>query len=74
MTAFGWLHEIKLDGYRMLVIRENERVRLLTRNGHDWTGRYPWIAEAALKNRVRQFMIDGDARRLWGQPRTFWRP
>jgi len=27
-----WIHEVKHDGYRMLVIRENERVRLLSRN------------------------------------------
>ncbi|WP_370990924.1 hypothetical protein [Bradyrhizobium sp. DN5] len=40
-----WIHEVKHDGYRMLVIRENERVRLLSRNGSDWTNRYPWIAE-----------------------------
>jgi len=30
-----WLHEIKHDGYRLLVHRESKRVRLLTRNGHD---------------------------------------
>jgi ATP-dependent DNA ligase len=30
-----WIHEVKHDGYRMLVIRENERVRLLSRNGSD---------------------------------------
>ena len=42
---------MKHDGYRMLVIRDNDRVRLLSRNGTDWTKRYPWIAEAALKNR-----------------------
>jgi ATP dependent DNA ligase domain len=30
-------------------------------NGFDWSGRYPWIAEAALKNRSRQFVIDGEA-------------
>jgi ATP-dependent DNA ligase len=56
-----WLHEIKLDGYRMLVIRENERVRLITKGGHDWTGRYPWIAESALRNRQKHFVIDGEA-------------
>jgi ATP-dependent DNA ligase len=32
-------------------------VRLITRGGHDWTKRYPWIVEAALKNRVRQFVL-----------------
>lgn len=56
-----WIHEIKYDGYRMLVIRENDRVRLLSRNGTDWTKRYPWIAEAALKNRQKHFVIDGEA-------------
>ncbi|MGY3506850.1 MULTISPECIES: ATP-dependent DNA ligase [unclassified Bradyrhizobium] len=40
-----WIHEVKHDGYRMLVIREPERVRLLSRNGTDWTKRYPLIAE-----------------------------
>jgi bifunctional non-homologous end joining protein LigD len=49
-----WIHEVKHDGYRMLVIRENDRVRLFSRNGSDWTKRYTWIAEAALKNRHRE--------------------
>jgi ATP-dependent DNA ligase len=34
---------------------------LLTRNGHDWTARYPLIVEAALKNRQTSFVIDGEA-------------
>ncbi|WP_346658332.1 hypothetical protein [Bradyrhizobium sp. 147] len=45
----------------MLVIREEDRVRLLSRNGTEWTKRYPWIAEAALKNRQKHFVIDGEA-------------
>jgi bifunctional non-homologous end joining protein LigD len=57
----GWLHEIKYDGYRVRLEREGDRVRLFSRNGHDWTGRYPWIVEAALKNRIKQFVIDGEA-------------
>jgi len=36
-------------------------VRLFTRNGHDWTDRYPLIAEAASKNRSSSFVIDGEA-------------
>jgi len=36
-------------------------VRLITRGGYDWTKRFPWIAEAALRNRHRQFVIDGEA-------------
>jgi ATP-dependent DNA ligase len=56
-----WIHEVKHDGYRMLVIRENERVRLFSKNGTDWTMRYPWIAGAALKNSQKHFVIDGEA-------------
>jgi ATP-dependent DNA ligase len=36
-------------------------VRLITRNGYNWTSRFPWIGEVALKNRIRQFVIDGEA-------------
>ena len=56
-----WIHEIKHDGYRVIVQREGKRVRLFTRNGHDWTDRYPLIVEAALKNRSSSFVIDGEA-------------
>jgi bifunctional non-homologous end joining protein LigD len=38
-----------------------QRVRLFTRNGHDWTSRYPRIVEAALKNRTDSFVLDGEA-------------
>jgi bifunctional non-homologous end joining protein LigD len=56
-----WLHEIKHDGYRLVVQREGKRVRLFTRNGHDWSDRYPLITEAALRNRNTSFVIDGEA-------------
>jgi len=45
----------------VIVQREGNRVRLFTRNGHDWSSRYPWIVEAAMKNRHSQFVIDGEA-------------
>ena len=56
-----WIHEIKHDGYRLIVQRDGERVRLWTRNGHDWSDRFPWIAEAALKTRQERFVLDGEA-------------
>ena len=56
-----WLHEIKYDGYRLRVERNGDRLRLITRNGYDWTKRYPWIVESGLKNRIKQFVIDGEA-------------
>jgi bifunctional non-homologous end joining protein LigD len=36
-------------------------VQLFTRNGHDWSDRYPRIVEAALRNRNSSFVIDGEA-------------
>jgi ATP-dependent DNA ligase len=56
-----WIHEIKHDGYRLIVQREGSRVRLFTRNGHDWTDRYPIIVEAAIRIRSASFVIDGEA-------------
>jgi bifunctional non-homologous end joining protein LigD len=56
----GWLHEIKHDGFRMLVRRDTAGVRLFTRNGHDWTGRFPLIARAAL-SLMGSCLIDGEA-------------
>ena len=60
-SAPEWFHEIKYDGYRLRVERDGDSVRLITRGGYDWTKCFPWIAEAALKNRRRQFVIDGEA-------------
>ena len=57
----AWLHEVKYDGYPLIVQREGNAVRLFSRNGNDWSGRYPWIVEAALKNKHSQFVIDGEA-------------
>jgi ATP dependent DNA ligase domain len=56
-----WFHEIKHDGYRLRVERDGDRVRLITRGGYEWSKRFPWIVEAALKNRRKQFVIDGEA-------------
>jgi ATP-dependent DNA ligase len=36
-------------------------LRLITFGGYDWTKRYPWIVEAALKNRQKRLVIDGEA-------------
>jgi bifunctional non-homologous end joining protein LigD len=57
----NWLHEVKYDGYRLRLERDGDRVRLVTRGGYNWTDRYPWIVESALKNRIKQFVIDGEA-------------
>jgi ATP-dependent DNA ligase len=57
----GWVHEVKHDGYRLIVRRDGETVRLFTRRGYDWTGRYPAIASAAAKISAQSFTLDGEA-------------
>jgi bifunctional non-homologous end joining protein LigD len=54
-----WLHEIKHDGFRLIVRRDGARVRLFTRNGYD-AARYPAIAAAAAALPARSFLIDGE--------------
>jgi bifunctional non-homologous end joining protein LigD len=55
-----WVHEIKHDGYRLIVRRDGE-ARLFTRRGHDWTDRYPAIASATAKLRAQSFTMDREA-------------
>ena len=56
-----WVHEIKHDGYRLIVRRDGDTVRLFTRRGYDRSGRYPAIARAAAKLRAKSFTMDGEA-------------
>jgi bifunctional non-homologous end joining protein LigD len=56
-----WVHEIKHDGYRLQVRREGNTVRLFTRNGYDWSARYPAIAVTAARLRAKSFTLDGEA-------------
>jgi bifunctional non-homologous end joining protein LigD len=60
-AGLGWVHEIKHDGYRLQVRRAGDAVRLFTRRGYDWSGRYPAIAATAAKLRAASFTLDGEA-------------
>ena len=55
-----WLHEIKYDGFRMHARLDRGKVRLLTRNGLDWTAKYPQIAAAVAALPARQAYLDGE--------------
>jgi ATP-dependent DNA ligase len=55
-----WLHEIKLDGYRMAVRIDKRRARLLTRTGLDWTAKYPAAIEALSKIKADAAYLDGE--------------
>jgi bifunctional non-homologous end joining protein LigD len=56
-----WIHEIKHDGYRLIVRKKDDRVRLFTRRGYDWTDRFPLIRDAVAALRQRALVLDGEA-------------
>jgi bifunctional non-homologous end joining protein LigD len=56
-----WAFEVKWDGYRLAIHIESKGVRIITRGGHDWTHRFPTIAEAASKLGVGTAILDGEA-------------
>jgi bifunctional non-homologous end joining protein LigD len=60
-SGADWVHEIKHDGYRLIVRRDGPTVRLYTRNAYDWTVRLPAIAAAAARIKAKSFTIDGEA-------------
>jgi ATP-dependent DNA ligase len=55
-----WVHEIKLDGFRMAARIDNGRVQLLTRTGLDWTNKYPSAIAALANVKVKTAYIDGE--------------
>ena len=55
------IHEIKHDGYRSQVVLGRGQARVFSRNGYDWTERYPFLVRAAMKLNCRSAIIDGEA-------------
>jgi ATP-dependent DNA ligase len=58
-----WLHEIKLNGYRVAARVDNGRVQLLTRTGLAWTDNYPSVIAALPNLNVKTAYLDGGT--LW---------
>ena len=56
-----WIHEIKHDGFRIVAMRDGDRVRLLTRKGIDLSRRFPMIVAVIAALPVRSCVIDGEA-------------
>jgi len=55
-----WLHEIKFDGYRMLCRIDSGEVRFISRNGNDWTSKFPELVQAASVLPVSNAILDGE--------------
>lgn len=66
----GWLHEIKYDGYRLQAAVSGAAVRLYTRTGLDWTGKFSQIAQALGALNLKDALIDGEAAVSDAQGRT----
>ena len=49
-----WLHELKFDGYRLLAFLADGEVRLRTRNGNDWTRKFPSLYASVAKLNASQ--------------------
>jgi bifunctional non-homologous end joining protein LigD len=56
-----WLHELKHDGFRLIITRDGDRVRLFTRRGYEWSHRFPRIIDQARRLKPGMFVIDAEA-------------
>jgi bifunctional non-homologous end joining protein LigD len=65
-TGERWVHEIKHDGFRIITRRVGKDVRLFTKQGADYSKRYPLVVEAINRLRVSSIVLDGEA--VWIGP------
>ena len=62
-----WIYELKFDGYRALVIKDEQQVELRSRKNKDLTGMYPGLAAAGSRLDADQAVMDGEIVALDGQ-------
>jgi bifunctional non-homologous end joining protein LigD len=55
-----WVYEVKFDGYRLLARVEKGKAKLVTRNGHDWSAKFPEIREALQALPMDAGWLDGE--------------
>jgi ATP-dependent DNA ligase len=56
----GWVYEEKVDGWRMVAIKIDGRVRLVSRNGHDLTRRFPELVNTLTRLNPPALILDGE--------------
>jgi ATP-dependent DNA ligase len=56
----NWLHQLKLDGYRMHARLDGGRAEILTRRGNDWTEKHPTIANTIAGLPAQNAYLDGE--------------
>jgi bifunctional non-homologous end joining protein LigD len=69
-TGPHWVHEIKYDGYRMLCRIADQKVRMFSRAGKDWTADFPTVVAALARLPVETAWLDGEVVVLDAQGRS----
>jgi bifunctional non-homologous end joining protein LigD len=59
-TNNEWIYEEKYDGYRILSFINDKQIRLISRNGHDWTKKFPTIVSELKKIKIQSAILDGE--------------
>lgn len=65
-----WLHEMKLDGYRIVAERRGRNVKLWSRRFNDWTAQFPTVAAAVAGLPAKSCVIDGEVAAVMPDGRT----
>jgi bifunctional non-homologous end joining protein LigD len=65
-----WVYELKYDGYRIVAHLDHGEVRLASRNGKEWTAKFPEIAGALAHVRARTAVLDGEVAAVAADGRT----
>lgn len=69
-AGVGWIHEIKLDGYRIGGAIEHGRIRLVSRRNLDWTAEFPTVRDALKRLKVKSALLDGEVAAVLPDGRT----
>ena len=56
----GWVWELKYDGYRVILRKSQDRIEILSRNGHDMSARFPEIRQILSRLPIRECVVDGE--------------
>lgn len=55
-----WIHEVKFDGYRLICMIKNKKIKLLTRNNLDWTDKFPFLVDELKNLPLKNGILDGE--------------
>ena len=69
-THGNWMYELKFDGIRLIVIKNDRKISLMSRNQNEQAKRFPEVVEAIGELPVRECVIDGEVVALDEQGRS----